>query len=170
MQSVVGYMGQAKAARAQNQRFRQNHKSAINAYQDDIEAMNLNAIASNEDAAQRRMETRLEAMAARSSARVGAGERGLGGYSAMALEQDVFAQEGRAVSAIDRNLQLDEQRFRLQGRGAANTAESRINSMRRAAGPSTLGLIANLGSAAVQGFSMQSNLSANQAARAAANG
>lgn len=154
VQATVGYMGQKAQADAQTAMYEQNRSNALTAYADDIEASNLNAMANSEAATQRRMEAKDEALFNASAARVSAGERGVGGYSAAALERDLMGQAGRQVAAINRNAELDDQRYRTQTRGARNAATSRINSMSPGTQPSLIAFGAQLGQAALNGYTM----------------
>lgn len=158
-QSVVSYMGGVQEANAHNAYRAQNAANSIDAYSDDIEAINLEAMSRQEDSTIQRLMIADQGLAARASARVSAGERGLGGITAAALEQDVGFWEGTSIVNLDRNDELDAQRHRLSARGARNTALSRINSVRAARRPSLLALGASLGQSAVQGFTMHSHLS-----------
>lgn len=152
--AIVGHMGASQAARDQNRAYLANADSAIVAFQDDIEASNLDAMSTQEAATQRRLAASAEGLAARSASRVSAGERGAGGYSAAALYRDIGFQEGQNISAIDRNAELDDQRGRLRGRAINAGAQSRINSVRRARGPGLASLGLNLASTAVGAYTM----------------
>lgn len=163
-QQVVGFMGQKQQAKAQDATYESNKANALSAYRDDIEAANLNTMAANENATDQRVDQARAGLAARSSARVSAGERGIGGLTAAALERDLGFQQGSNIAAINRNQQLDQQRYRLSTRGAANAAESRINSVQRGRKPSVIGLAAGLGQAALNGYTMQQDLTAAKAA------
>lgn len=160
-QSVVSFMGQRQQAQQMNAAFEENAANSLTAYSNDIEANNLSDLASQEQATQRRMEQQGNLLAARGSARAAGGA---GGLSRDAIAQDLGFQAGTNISAIDRNQQLDAQRTRLSGRAARDTATSRINSAPRSNGPSLLALGADLGSAAVNGFTMNSQLQAQAAA------
>lgn len=165
-QAVVGYMGAAQQARQTNNAYRQNADAAIVAYQDDIEASNLDTMAAQEQATQRRLQTTSEGLAARGAARAASGERGVGGYSVAAIQRDLGFQEGSNIAAINRNAGLDKQRHRMNVRGARDASQSRINAAPRSRGPSLLALGAQLGSAALDGYTMRSTLRANAAAGA----
>lgn len=167
-QSVVSYMGASADAAAQDALYEQNKQNALAAYSDDIEANNLDTMARQEDATNQRLDTSAQALASRASARVAMGERGLGGFTAAAIEQDLGFQEGSSIANINRNSELNVQRNRMAGRAAAGTAQSRINSVQRGKRPSLLALGAQLGQAAVGGYQMRSTLRANEAARQAA--
>lgn len=161
-QSVVSYMGAAEQAKQTNAAYSQNAEASVDAFQDDIEASNLSSMASQEEATQRRMQASADGLAARGATRAAAGARGVtGGLSLAALERDLGFQEGRNIASINRNSELSDQRHRMNTRGARNAAQSRINSAPRSNGPSLLALGADLGSAAVSGYTMRSNLRAN---------
>lgn len=166
-QQVVGFMGKTQQAKTQTAMYERNKTNALAAYRDDIEAANLSTMAANEDSTAQRVDQSKAGVAARSSARVSAGERGIGGLTASAIERDLGFQEGSNIAAINRNQQLDQQRHRLNVSGATNAAESRINSMQKGRKPSVIGLVAGLGQSALQGFSMHQDLTAAKAADAA---
>lgn len=160
--SISSFMGQRQAARATNAAFLQNQTASINAYQQDIEALNLDFMANSEAATQRRTAAVREGASVNSSAQAMASERGLGGISRAAIEQTLALQTGEQVAAIDRNAELDAQRFRLSGAGARDRAEGRINSAPRSRGPSALALGAQLVGAGVSAYTMRGRLQAMQ--------
>lgn len=159
-QGIVSYMGASADADAQDAYREQNRLNSLVAYRDDIEANNLDIMSRQEDSTVQRMELADQGLAARASARVAAGERGLGGVTAAALEQDIGFQEGSSIANINRNDELDVQRHRMAGRNANNKAQSRINSVRPGKRPSLLALGASLGQSAVSGYQMRSTLKA----------
>lgn len=155
--SAVGagaqYMGQRQAANDMNAAFKENQRSQLAAYADDLEAINLNAMAADEDATQRRLQVSRDAQSARGSAVAAAAERGIGGFTLAAIERNFGFQEGEAIASINRNQELDGQRTRLSQRSAQNSRTAAIRSAPRSRGPSLLGLGASLASAAAGGFS-----------------
>jgi hypothetical protein len=161
--AIAGYMGQRSQAKQTEAAYKTNADNALMAYQGDIEASNLDIMSSREAATGRRLDASAEGLAARSAARVGAGESGIGGYTAAALQQDAGFAEGQQVAAINRNDQLDNSRRRLAGKGAKDAAQSRINSAPRGEKPSLLALGASLGSAALSGMQMTSSIKAASA-------
>lgn len=163
-QQVVGFMGQTQQATAQTEMYNQNKANALVAYRDDIDAANMTAIASNEDASAQRVDQAKAGLAARSRARVSAGERGIGGLTAAAIERDLGFQQGSNIAAINRNQDFDQQRYRSNVAGATNAATSRINSVQKGQKPSVIGLVAGLGQSALSGFTMQQDLTAAKAA------
>ena len=165
-QSVVGYMGASKQAAETNAAYSRNADRSLVAFRDDIEAANLSTMTAQEGDTQRRMAASSDGIAARGATRAASGERGIGGLTAAALQRDLGFQEGSNIAAINRNSELDRQRHRLSTRGARDATMSRINSAQRSAGPSLLSLGADLGAAAINGYTMHSNLRANAAAGA----
>lgn len=151
--SVIGYMGQRQAAKATNRAFEENQTAQLAAYTDDIEATNLNAMAADENATQRRLQVSRDAQAARGSAIASAAERGIGGFTLAAIERSYGFQEGEAIASINRNQELDGERTRLSLRSSRNSREAAIRSAPRSRGPSLLGLGASLASAAAGGYS-----------------
>lgn len=166
-QSVVGYMGASADAAAQTAHAQRSRRESIAAYGDDIEALQLDQSAAQEDATSRRVAATGQGLAARSAARVSAGERGIGGFTAAAIQQDLGFAEGAQIAAIDRNAELDESRFRLGSRNAQRTATSRVNSVQNGRAPSMLALGASLGGAALSGYHMKTGLDASKAATSA---
>lgn len=160
--AIVEFGSQRAEARRVNAAFMQNQEASIGAYQDDIEANNLNTTASSEASTQRRVAAQREGLEARGQATASAAERGLAGSTTNAIRQAISLREGEQLSAIDRNQDLDEQRARMTGRGARKQAEARINQATRSKGPSLAGLAVNLGNAAVGGYTMNSQLAANR--------
>jgi hypothetical protein len=156
--AILGYMGERQQYAATEANYKTNANNALTAYQGDIEANNLDLMSSQEAATGRRLDASAEGLAARSAARVGAGERGIGGYTAAALMQDIGFSEGQQVANINRNSQLDDSRYRLSAKGAKDSAQSRINSAPRGTKPSLLALGASLGSAALSGMHMTTSI------------
>lgn len=168
--AIANHMGQRQEAKATDAAFAQNQIYSLKAYSGDIEAANLDAMAANESAANKRFDISKGGLQARSTAAVGAGERGIGGLSRAALLQDIGMQEGGEIANVDRNAQLDRSRYRLSTEGARSAAESRINSAPRGRKPSLLALGASLGSAALGGLQMTSSIKSASALKAAAPG
>lgn len=166
-QAIIGHMGQQQQAAAMEAQYQQNRTSAISAYQDDNEANSLNMIAQGEAAGQSILQARRDAFAARAAARAAGAERGVGGLSQAAIEQTISAQAGESVAYTQRNLELDQERYRLGGKAAANTALARINSAPRGRKPSVLALAANIGSSAMNAYAMHSGLKADERRTAA---
>lgn len=161
--AIAGHMGATQQAKATEAAYKTNADNALVAYQGDIESSNLDIMSSREASTGRRLDASAEGLAARSAARVGAGERGIGGYTAAALQQDAGFAEGQQVAAINRNDQLDNSRHRLAGKGAKDASQSRINSAKRGQKPSLLALGASLGSSALSGMQMTSSIKAANA-------
>jgi len=152
--AVVSHMGQAQLAAAQTAQHNQNKINSLQAFRDDIEAINLDTMARQENTTMERVDAARQGLAARASSRVSAGERGLGGVTAAALLQDIGFEEGSTVATLNRNAELDMERNRTATRGARNTMISRMQSTRPGRKPSLLALGAQLGQAAVSGYRM----------------
>jgi hypothetical protein len=156
--AIASYMGQKQAATAQERTFEQNKMNALTAMGNDIEANNLTASAADENATGRRMAASGDGLFARSAARTSAGERGIGGLTAAALEADIGFSEGQQVAAINRNSELDSRRHALRGRGVTDSAQSRIQATAHGKQPSLLALGAKLGATAFNGLRMSNDL------------
>jgi hypothetical protein len=156
-------MGQRRQAEDANRRYLENYRNSILAYQDDVEASNLDQEAAQENSALNTFQARREGLIARAASRTDGADRGVGGLSQGAIEQALGFQEGTNVAFINRNAELDAQRGRLAGKANANSALGRINGVGTARGPSALGLAASLAGAAVQSYGMYSGMKADQA-------
>lgn len=167
-QGVVSYMGAQQAAKDANAAYQENAANSIIAYQQDIEANNLDFMARQEDTAMSVMQTQREGLVARAAATADSTERGVGGLSASAIRRALGFQAGENAAYIRRNEELNNQRARLTGLASRDAAQSRINSASRQRGPSLLSLGLNLANSAVSGYSMYSGMKANEAAAAAA--
>jgi hypothetical protein len=161
-------MGEQQQAKDANRRYIENYRNSIIAYQDDVEASNLDQEAAQENSALNTFQARREGLIARAASRADGADRGVGGLSQGAIEQALGFQEGTNVAFINRNAELDAQRGRLAGKANANNALGRINSVGTARGPSLLGLGAQLAGAAVQSYGMYSGMKADQAQTEAA--
>lgn len=167
-QGVVSYMGAQQQAKDINAAYKENAANSIIAYQEDIEANNLDYMSRQEDVALSTMQNQRQGLEARAAATVDSGGRGVGGLTASAIQRAVGFQAGENAAYIERNAQLNAQRARLTQRATTSTAQSRINSAQSSRGPSLLALGANLAGSAVSGFSMYSGLKADQATTQAA--
>lgn len=161
-------MGAAQQANDINAAHSQNAKAAITAYQDDIESAQLDAMSSQENNSLSILQNRRAGLRARASSRAASAERGVGGLSQAAIEQSLGFQSGESVAYVRRNMELDNDRYRLGARASGNAAQARINGAPTARGPSALSLVANLGSAAVSSYAMKSGMDADAARTAAA--
>lgn len=166
--ATMSYMGQQQAANDANAAFQENAANSVIAYQQDIEANNLDFMARQEDTAMSVMQTQREGLVARAAATADSTERGVGGLSAAAIRRALGFQAGENAAYIRRNEELNNQRARLTGLATRDAAQSRINSAPRQRGPSLLSLGLNLANSAVSGYSMYSGLKADEAAAAAA--
>jgi hypothetical protein len=144
--SVMGFMGQQQAADNQNAYYTANAKAAnqaaVNSY-----AYQQNALVQKSNAAlQQKQQTSVEALKARSAARVSSGEAGVTGLSVDAIIGDYYGQEGRRMDSIDQNYEMDRDYLRAEMESTQAQTTSRINSVQRVEGPSPLGLLFKIGS------------------------
>lgn len=82
-----------------------------------------------EAAGEKVFENRIDALKARSTASVAAGEAGVSGLSVQALLDDFSAQEGRFNSAVRRNLEGEQAQGESDKAAAQALAEGRIQSV-----------------------------------------
>lgn len=157
-------MGQTQQANAMNAAYTENAANSIVAFQNDVEAVQLDRMAGQEDSALAKMQAQREGIVARAAAKADYGSRGIGGLSADAIHRALGFQTGERVAYADRNDQLDDERARLGLRNARDTARSRINSAPTAAKPNLLALGASLVGSAVNSYGMYSGLKADERA------
>lgn len=160
--SVMGFMGESQAASDQNAYHNANANNSIIAFQNDIEANNLDHMAAQEDTAQAELMARREGFIASSAALAEAGSRGVGGLSSAAIRHALGFQAGENVSYIQRNAELNEERARLGMRAAQDTAKSRINSAPKARAPSPISLGLKMAGGVVSAYGMYSGMKADE--------
>lgn len=136
--AVAGFAGATEQANAQNAFYAQNARAAQSALATDYANLGLKSLQERKAASQQKFETNLDALKARSTARVAAGEAGVTGLSVDALIGDYFASEGRKVQAIDTNYDMTRNNILAEMDSAQANAQSRINSVQTARPPSML--------------------------------
>lgn len=134
--AVAGFAAQQQQAEAQNQHYRNNrdaaNKAAVNSY-----AANQNrALQERKAASQEQQNLQTDAMRARSTATVAAGEAGVTGLSVDALIADYYGQEGRYERTLSNNYQMQAEYLRSEQEVTRAQAEGRINSVQQAQPPS----------------------------------
>jgi hypothetical protein len=134
--SVVGYVAQSQQAEAQQQYYKNNrdaaNKAAVNTY-----ASNQNrALQERKAASQETQQLQTDAMRARSTAEVAAGEAGVTGLSVDALIGDYYGQQGRYERTLDNNYQMQADYLRGEMDATQAQAEGRINSVQQGQKPS----------------------------------
>lgn len=137
-QAAVGFASASQQASEQNAAYDANRKAAIAAANDRYAADNYKVLQEREKTSQELFQKQTEALKARSTAAVSAGEAGVNGLSVDALETDFLAQQGRQAQALQTN--FDNQKFDIEVdmENTYHNTVSRINSVRRAAKPSPL--------------------------------
>jgi len=134
--AVVGYQAQQQQYEAQQQYYKNNreaaNKAAVNTY-----ASNQNrALQERAAASQELQKTNTDALRARSTAEVAAGEAGVTGLSVDALIADYYGQEGRYERTLDNNYQMNADYLRGEMDATQAQAEGRINSVEQGQKPS----------------------------------
>lgn len=92
-------------------------------------------------------------MKARATARVSAGEAGVGGMSVEALLRDIYGQEAKIRNGVNQNLDNTESELDMQMRGAQRNTINRMASRTRYAAPNKLAAALKIGTAGAAGFS-----------------
>ena len=137
-QAVVGFAAASQAAAEQNAYWEENRRAAIQAANDRYAALAYQTLQEREKASQELFEKQIEAMKARATAAVSAGEAGVTGLSVDALMQDFLAQQGRQFQAIKTNYEIRKQYNYDEAVAYYHHTIGRINSVRRASKPSPL--------------------------------
>ena len=137
-QAVVGFAAASQAAAEQNAYYEANRRAAIQAANDRYAALAYQTLQEREKASQELMEKQIEAMKARATAAVSAGEAGVTGLSVDHLMGDLLAQQGRQFQAIKTNYEIRKQYNADEAVAYYHQTISRINSVRRASKPSPL--------------------------------
>ena len=135
-QAAVGFAQQQQAADDQNAYFESNRRASVVAGTDRYASLNNQLLQKREAAAAEMFNKRIEAMKARSTAKVSAGEANVTGLSVNALMDDLDRQHARQLAAIKRNYEFDRNNTEDELVATRNNTISRINSVRQARGPS----------------------------------
>lgn len=135
-QGVMQYQAQQAQYEQQERIYEQNRLNALAAFRDQQQATNIRQIQEQETAAQERMDTALEARAARATAMTAAGESGVTGFSVEHLMRDYYAREQRFNDRVDTNLDWTMQQLQLEKKQQGYRALDRINSVPRGTPPS----------------------------------
>ncbi len=160
LSSIMDFMGAGQEAKAQDALYEQNRQNALGAYRDDLQSLNADAMISQEQATDKRMELTGQALAEGASARVTTGESGFEGFSAAALQRDILMAKGTGIAAIDRNEKLDTVRYQSAAKAAGETAKGRIQSVQKGKKPSLLSLGLGVATAGISGMSTTASLKA----------
>lgn len=160
LSSIMDFMGAGQEAKAQDALYEQNRQNALGAYRDDLQSLNADAMISQEQATDKRMELTGQALAEGASARVTTGENGFEGFSAAALQRDILMAKGTGIAAIDRNEKLDTVRYQAAAKAAGETTKGRIQSVQKGKKPSLLSLGLGVASAGISGMSTTASLKA----------
>lgn len=148
-QAVMGFQAQSQQAEQQNEYYRQNAIAANKAAMNNYANLQNNAIQKRNAAGAEGLETKIEAIKARGTARTAAGESGVSGLSVDALVNDYYGREGRHLDSIDQNYAMDRDYIRGEMDNTKATAEQRINSVQRATPPSFADAAIRIAGAAV---------------------
>jgi hypothetical protein len=140
-QAVAGYAQANQQAKEQNAYAESNRRAAVAANNDKYASLQNNTLQHREAAAQEKFQKQIEAMRAKATAATAAGEGGVTGISVDNLEQDLAAQHGRQVQAIETNYEIKNMGNYDEAVASYHNAIGRINSVRAAAKPSPLGFI-----------------------------
>ena len=151
-QAGVSFAGAQAQADAQQDQYEANQKAARLAAANRYASQQTRIIQEEAAASQKKQNVALKAQAARSTARVAAGEAGVTGLSVDALMQDFAAQEGRYTSAVDQNYAMTENYLRGEMEATQDQAVARINAVPPPVEPSFASGLVNIFSSGVNAF------------------
>ncbi len=137
--AVMGYQADQAQYEAQQQNYKNNrieaNQAAVNQYAASQNRQLQEAKAASADL----QDLNREALQARSTARMAAGEAGVTGLSVDALIADYYGQEGRQERTLSNNYQMNADYLRGEMEGIQSQAEGRINSVDQGQKPSFAG-------------------------------
>jgi hypothetical protein len=150
-QGISSYMGQQKRANQINSYYIQNAELAKRGAARNYQAAATELLSEREATAERNLETGIDALRARGTARAAAA--GVSGLSVNAMLRDVYSQEGRSVASARRNLDFAEIGYGFRVRDIQDAAQSQINSAPRADKPSKFSAFLDIAGAGVDAMS-----------------
>lgn len=136
VQGVADYFGAEAQAKADEARFLQNRVNAAVARDLKIQSLNKRAIQEAEATAGKKFELAIQAMEAKESRAVAAGESGLGGNTIDAQRNMVTARKLRGDTVLDDNLRMALDQIEDEKQGFNTEMLNRINSLPRGQFPS----------------------------------
>jgi hypothetical protein len=143
--AVTGYMGQSRMA---DQNAEEARRAAVTNY-----AYTQNRISQERAAAiGQKTETAIEAMKARSTAKVAAGEAGVVGLSVDHLMNDFAGRQGRYNDSVDTNFQMQRDYLVGEMEGQRAQAQRQINSVPKPSFLDTSLRILGVGASAATGY------------------
>lgn len=162
--SVMEYSAQSQQAKAQTAAYKQNIEASRSAAVNSYAAQQNKQLQARAAASQDLQSNQIDAIKARSTATVAAGEAGVSGLSVDALMGDFYAQEGRYERTLDQNYQMQADAIRSEMDGTEAQAESRMHSMAPGSKPSFMGAAVRVAGSAVGSYSMYTDLKSKEPA------
>lgn len=136
--AIAGYQGQKANYAQQNQQYLQNITNANEAVGTRYAYDQLRMQQDGQVALQQKTEAEINAMKARSTTTVAAGEAGVVGLSVDHLLGDYYAREGRFNESVDTNLDMQNSAMVGQMQAEKAGAQNQINSVAKPQKPSFL--------------------------------
>lgn len=127
----AGVYGQREQAKAQNEMFAANARSANESAKLENEALAARQQQEREAAGQALVQNAMEAATVRGTNRAIAAESGLSGFSIDSLINETSMQEARNAETIEANQGFAAQQYQLERQGISANARSRRNSVAR---------------------------------------
>jgi hypothetical protein len=151
--AVMNYQGQMAQYEAQQQQYQQNIKNARKAALDRYQSQQNQIRQERRKAEGELKETQEDALKARSTARVAAGEAGVSGLSVNQLVADFYGDEGDFLQRVEENYTTRRDAGRAEMKGTEAQAASRINSIPPPVKPSFAGTAVRVAGLGVKAFS-----------------
>jgi len=134
----AGFVQAQQTADATNAAYAANAEAARKAAIDSYAAQQTQRRQVEYNADMQTLDQRVEAMRARATGKVAAGEAGVAGNAIDQFIQDITAQEGRRYDALGAQFDADIANINSAGKQVSAQNQQRINSMPQAADPSPI--------------------------------
>lgn len=145
-QSVAQYQGQKATYKA-------NRDAAIVENENAQRQLTLRQMQEQDATSQRKQAAVLEGAEKQAEAQVAGAAAGVAGLSLDSIVGDIGRRTGLNVSTLDQNYRMTADQLQQEKDSATAKAEGRINSVAK---PSAFGLVAGIGTSALDGFSTYS--------------
>jgi hypothetical protein len=147
------YSAASQQADAQNKAYGENADAAVKSQIEQGVQMNLRLQQEREAATEEKTDASREVRSAIETARMTAGEAGVGGVSTRALLAEYMGRLGSVNAGVDRQYDANKNQVALNLRGLKSQATDRIRSINRAPKPSFLPTALRIGGAGLDAYS-----------------
>ncbi len=151
--SVMGYQSEQAEYERQQQMYKNNRIEANRAAADNYASTQNRMLQDQKAASQELQSTEIDAMKARSTAEVAAGEAGVTGLSVDALVADYYGQQGRYERTLANNTQMQADYLTGEMTATKHQTQGRIDSVDQGQKPSFAGAAIRILGGAVDAYS-----------------